>query len=54
MNKDNLTTLLGTGAGATILATIDFTKLGQLDRGEIAKIVVALLITALGYFTNKK
>jgi hypothetical protein len=44
------TTILGAVAAALIGLQIDFEKLGNGDRGEIAKIAFAVVIGALGYF----
>ena len=45
------TTAIGSIAGGLMLVQIDYTKLGNFDHGEIAKLAVGIMIGLFGYFS---
>jgi hypothetical protein len=52
-SNDTKTTILGVGAGALLAANLDWTKLLHGDSGELGKATGAVIVAALGYYTNK-
>ena len=52
--NDGKTTFLGVAGAALMAASINWAKLFAGDSGEIGKAAGALVVAALGYYTNKQ
>jgi hypothetical protein len=52
-SNDTKTTVLGAAASALLLANIDWAKLLHGDSAEEGKAVGAVIVAAIGYYTNK-
>lgn len=51
---DRATTLVGGGIAALQASTVDIEKVLQRDKGEIAKVVIAVLTAVFGWLTNRR
>lgn len=52
-SNDAKTTLLGIAAGGLLAANLDWAKLFNRDRAELAKAGGAVIVAMLGFYTNK-
>lgn len=52
-DHDTKTTALGVVAAGLLAANIDWSKLFKGDGTEIGKVVGALVVAAIGYYSNK-
>lgn len=53
-DHDTKTTILGIAAAGLLTSNIDWGKLFNRDGTEIGKAAGALVVAAIGYYTNKK
>ena len=54
MNTDHLTTAAGGTVALTIFSQVNLAKLLSGDQSEIAKLISAVAMFALAWFTNKQ